>query len=191
MPGSKCFSRIVTSVALLLLSGCASFSPDGGFGTVEQAVSSRTGQTTQWVRSPDAGDSVQVRVGELLARPISADDAVRIALLNNAGLQADYASLGIAEAELVQASRWRGPRPRRARAPTTPSVFGTWRPPTPGKSRLRERRGVQEVAGQWEAGGGGTGGAARPRHASSAPPRPTPRLPLAHDRGIDAQVLTG
>ena len=110
MPGSKCFSRIVTSVALLLLSGCASFSPDGGFGTVEQAVSSRTGQTTQWVRSPDAGDSVQVRVGELLARPISADDAVRIALLNNAGLQADYASLGIAEAELVQASRWRGPR---------------------------------------------------------------------------------
>ena len=110
MPGSKCFSRIVTSAALLLLSACASFSPDGGFGTVEQAVSSRTGQTTQWVRSPDAGDSVQVRVGELLTKPILADDAVRIALLNNAGLQADYASLGIAEAELVQASRWRGPR---------------------------------------------------------------------------------
>ena len=110
MLGSKCFSRIVTSAALLLLSACASFSPDGGFGTVEQAVSSRTGQTTQWVRSPDAGDSVQVRVGELLTKPILADDAVRIALLNNAGLQAEYASLGIAEAELVQASRWRGPR---------------------------------------------------------------------------------
>jgi len=110
MAGRGIGNRTAAAAILLLLSACASFSPDGGFGTVEQAVSSRTGQTTQWVRSPDATDSVQARVTEMLARPINADDAVRIALLNNAGLQAEYASLGIAEAELVQASRWRGPR---------------------------------------------------------------------------------
>jgi len=34
---------------------------------------------------------------------------VQIALLNNPGLQATYAEVGIAEADLVQASRWRGP----------------------------------------------------------------------------------
>lgn len=53
---------------------------------------------------------MRTRVAELLARPLGADDAAHMALLNNPGLQAEYAELGIAEAELVQASRWRGPR---------------------------------------------------------------------------------
>jgi outer membrane protein TolC len=110
MDAGRLRNGIAASVALLMLSGCASFSSDGGFGAVEQAVSSRAGQTTQWVRSPDAADAVATRLAELLAKPIDADAAVRIALLNNAGLQAEYATLGIAEAELVQASRWRGPR---------------------------------------------------------------------------------
>ena len=35
---------------------------------------------------------------------------MQIALLNNPGLQASYAEVGIAEADLVQASRWQGPR---------------------------------------------------------------------------------
>jgi outer membrane protein TolC len=35
---------------------------------------------------------------------------VQVALLNNPGLQASYAEVGIAEADLVQASRWQGPR---------------------------------------------------------------------------------
>jgi outer membrane protein TolC len=48
-------------------------------------------------------------VKELLAQPLSAQSAVQIALLNNRGLQARYAALGIAEADLVQASRWSGP----------------------------------------------------------------------------------
>jgi hypothetical protein len=37
-------------------------------------------------------------------RPLSADGAVRIALLNNKGLQASYNELGIAEAAMVEAS---------------------------------------------------------------------------------------
>ena len=46
---------------------------------------------------------------ELLAKPLGPTEAVQIALLNNPGLQASYAEVGIAEADLVQASRWRGP----------------------------------------------------------------------------------
>jgi outer membrane protein TolC len=61
------------------------------------------------VRSDSEGDLVRGRVKELLAQPLSAESAVQVALLNNPGLQAGYAEVGIAEADLVQASRWRGP----------------------------------------------------------------------------------
>jgi outer membrane protein TolC len=95
--------------ALAVLSGCASFSPDGGFGSVEQAVVERGGGKAQWLRSADEANSAATRVKELLAQPLSAQAAVQVALLNNRGLQARYAELGIAEADFVQASRWSGP----------------------------------------------------------------------------------
>jgi hypothetical protein len=47
---------------------------------------------------------------ELLRNPLSVDDAVQVALLNNAGLKASLAELGIGEADLVQASRLPNPR---------------------------------------------------------------------------------
>ena len=101
--------RAAVLSALALLAGCVSFSDDGGFGSVEKAAAERGVQGARWVRAADDADSVAARVKELLAAPLSADDAVRIALLNNPGLQARYAELGIAEADLVQASRWSGP----------------------------------------------------------------------------------
>lgn len=96
-------------VGLILLAGCASLSEDAGFTDVEQAVEERTGAQTKWLRSDEEAGSVRGRVKELLGKPLSAQDAVQIALLNNPGLQAGYAEVGIAEADLVQASRWRGP----------------------------------------------------------------------------------
>ena len=94
----------------VLLSGCASFSPDGSFGQVAEAVRTRTGQEAKWLRSADESNSVRARVQELLAQLLTADASVQIALLNNPGLQASYAEMGIAEADLVQASRWSGPK---------------------------------------------------------------------------------
>jgi len=101
--------RRLVVLALAVLAGCKSLAPDGGFSAVEQAVQERTGAQAKWVRSRDEANSVRARVKELLAQPLSAQAAVQIALLNNSGLQASYAQVGIAEAELVQASRWRGP----------------------------------------------------------------------------------
>ncbi len=91
--------------AATLLSGCASFSPDGGFATVEQIAKDRLGKEVRLSRSTADQDTIDQRVAELLAKPLTADDAVQVALLNNRGLQATFQELGITEAEVVQAGR--------------------------------------------------------------------------------------
>jgi len=103
--------RLATAgLMLFVLAGCASLSEDARFSTVEQAVKERTGADTKWTRGDDQANTVRGRVKELLAKPLGPAEAVQIALLNNPGLQASYAEVGIAEADLVQASRWQGPR---------------------------------------------------------------------------------
>jgi len=101
--------RLLALAAAALVAGCTTFSEDGGFGAVEQAVAERSAAQVKWLRSEKEADSVDARVKELLSAPLTPEAAVQIALLSNPGLQARYAELGIAEAELVQASRWRGP----------------------------------------------------------------------------------
>ena len=101
--------RLAIALAALITAGCATLTEDAGFAEVEQVVQERTGAQTKWLRAPDEADTVRARVKELLAQPLGAQDAVQVALLNNPGLQAAYAEVGIAEADLVQASRWRGP----------------------------------------------------------------------------------
>ena len=101
--------RVLALSTIVLLAGCVSFSEDGGFGEVGKAVAGRGAGEAQWIRSADEADSAAARVKELLAQPLTTQAAVQIALLNNRGLQARYAELGIAEADLVQASRWSGP----------------------------------------------------------------------------------
>lgn len=98
-----------TAVAALVLGGCASFSQDGGFTTVEQLTKERVGQTPTYQRTVEQADSAKARVTELLKQPLGADSVVEVALLNNRGLQASYAELGIAESDLVRAGRLANP----------------------------------------------------------------------------------
>ena len=91
------------------LAGCASFSQDGGFGSVEQTTQERIGKDLKWAKTDADRDAIDQRVGELLAKPLSVDDAVQIALLNNKGLQASFYELGISESDLVQAGRLPNP----------------------------------------------------------------------------------
>jgi outer membrane protein TolC len=98
-------------VAALLLAGCASFSSDGGFAAVQQATASRIGMPVElaWARKPQDLAGIDQRVAERLSRPLGQDDAVQVALLNNRGLQAALAQLGITEADIVQAGRLPNP----------------------------------------------------------------------------------
>ena len=104
-------ARLLALAAIaLLFAGCATFSPDGGFGTVETAASERgVKQDVKWIKSDKDGEEARSVVKKLLAMPLTADDAVQIALINNRGLQATYSELGIAESNLVQAGRLSNP----------------------------------------------------------------------------------
>jgi outer membrane protein TolC len=93
--------RAASVLAALVLAACATPGPDGGFGEVSNAVTARTGAETKWVRSEEDAKMVRERVKELLAQPLSAADAVQLALVNNPGLQASYAELGIAAGDLL------------------------------------------------------------------------------------------
>lgn len=99
-----------TALALAItLAGCASFSPDGGFGPVESAARQQLGKDVRWARTPTEQGVLHDRVQALLAKPLTVDDAVQVALLNNRGLQAAFFELGITEAEMVQAGRLANP----------------------------------------------------------------------------------
>ena len=99
----------VLLVSAAVLGGCASFSPDGGFGAVEMTTRDRLGKDLRWSRSDADQDSIDTRVNALLSKPLTVDDAVQVALLNNRGLQATFQELGIIEAEVVQAGRLPNP----------------------------------------------------------------------------------
>jgi outer membrane protein TolC len=97
--------NIVPAVAaVLLLSGCASFTPDGGMTPVVSRVSLELGKDVAKITSAAEDLGVGQRVQSLLAKPLTADAAVQVALLNNRGLQAEYNELGIAEADYVSAT---------------------------------------------------------------------------------------
>ena len=107
---AKCNTRMLAvAISVMVLGGCAAFSKDGGFGAVEQTARERLHKEVRWQRDDRQRESIQATVKKLLASPLSADDAVQVALFGNPGLQATYAELGIAEADLVQAGRMTNP----------------------------------------------------------------------------------
>ena len=94
---------VVLSSALLV-SGCVTFSPDGGMLEVAELAGSEMRKDIVALKTPQDAERARGRVIELLKRALSADAAVQVALLNNRDLQAAYNELGLAEAAMVQAS---------------------------------------------------------------------------------------
>ena len=99
--------KIIPIILLLplMLSGCATFSTDGGFGVVEKSTQNYIKQKPIWANSEAQQQAAAEQLAALLAKPLSVNDAVQIALINNAQLQADFYDLQIAEANVVQAGR--------------------------------------------------------------------------------------
>lgn len=95
--------RLSPLLAALDMAGCASVSPDGLRGDVAKHTEGKLPPGAQ-LPSPDAKaqQDAQTQINDWLQKPVDAGTAVRIALLNNPGLQAQLAQLGIADAQRVQ-----------------------------------------------------------------------------------------
>lgn len=101
--------RVLRSFAIglfpLVLGGCASFSEDRGkvafLAPVAQFAATTLDKDVTVIRTTDEAATARQTVERLKRRPLTADSAVQIALLNNRRLQAAYHELAIAEAERV------------------------------------------------------------------------------------------
>ena len=93
----------------LLLAACASAVPDlytapnAGFAAVSDQTSAAIGKRTAFTQTQAENEAIQREVRALVqGKTISADTAVQVALLNNKGLQASYAEIGLSAATAWQ-----------------------------------------------------------------------------------------
>ncbi len=150
-----------------VLTACAAFSPDGGMDLVSGIASEELKKDAFVIRTPEQASAVRAHVQHLMRKPLTADAAVQIALLNNRGLQAAYNELGIAEAAMVGAS-----------LPPNPT-FSFARIVGPGRTRdraahRRQYPGARDLAGARRRSPptvSGRRSCARPRRRCGSPPR--------------------
>lgn len=95
-------TAIFLSFAAVLLTSCVSVPRDAGTNDVQQAIAKRGGPAVEWNAQPATAD--HERVAAMLADELTADEAVAIAMLNSPRLQVTLAELGIARADLIEAS---------------------------------------------------------------------------------------
>lgn len=98
-------------LAAIALCACASVHPTKSRRKVGDLVEQRTGAKDVITEKQDERSRAQVRtrVAELVAKPLTLDRAVQIALLNNRELRAVLEDLGVAQADLVQAGLLQNP----------------------------------------------------------------------------------
>lgn len=97
------------AAATVVLAGCATTPPDHGFAELDSAVRQRTGMAVTWNHGAGAGQASSDVARSILSRPLRPEGAVQVALLRNRGLQASFADIGLAEADLAQAGLLQNP----------------------------------------------------------------------------------
>ena len=93
---------ILAALATVALAGCASVPRDAGADDVQRAIKERGSPPIEWRAQPATADDE--RIAALLQGELTAEEAVAVAMLNNPRLQATLAELGIARADLIEAS---------------------------------------------------------------------------------------
>jgi len=117
---------LLAAVPALAAVGCASTSPQPAFRDVAAAVEQRSGHRIEWDQGTAEDARVARAIDRMLARELTVDGAVQIALLRNQSLQATYEELGVAQADLVQAGLLSNPV---FGVSLDPSEYDTLQPP--------------------------------------------------------------
>ncbi|HKQ47523.1 MAG TPA: TolC family protein [Phycisphaerae bacterium] len=92
---------------MLIPTGCAQVNPSADYRRAATEVIAATGQAAVYDPTDDA--RARQMVSELLGNGMTAEDSVRIALLNNPTLQAAFFRIGMARADLVQSGLFSNP----------------------------------------------------------------------------------
>jgi outer membrane protein, heavy metal efflux system len=83
---------------------------EGTFPGVEQSIQERTGKMVRWEVDQAAHEQTLRDVRLLLRRPLTAENAVQIALFNNRSLQATFEEIGLSAADLLEAETIPNPK---------------------------------------------------------------------------------
>ncbi|AKJ30707.1 TolC family protein [Caldimonas brevitalea] len=102
-------TAVVAVTAALLLGGCASTAIDQNFQGAQRLTQSHLGAEVKWLTSDEARRQAQADVDATLAKPLTADDAVRLALAHSPALQAALFESAAASAGATQSARLPNP----------------------------------------------------------------------------------
>lgn len=94
---------------ICLLVGCVSIPERPGFQDIQSDVAQRIDRQIVWNQNSPADLATSDEILQILREPLTVDEAVQIALLNNHNIHATYEELGIAQADLVQAGLLQNP----------------------------------------------------------------------------------
>lgn len=94
-------ARFAVIAAGLTVCSCAT--PPASLSRVQSHLLDRTGYRVHWNRNSTEGRQIEEEVRALLRRPLTAERAVQVALLNSPELQARFEEIGIAQANLIEA----------------------------------------------------------------------------------------
>jgi cobalt-zinc-cadmium efflux system outer membrane protein len=94
--------HLLATFAALALASCVSVPRDAGIDDIQHAIAQRGAPAVTWSEQPSTSD--HERVATMLADELTADEAVAIAMMNSPRLQVTLAELGIARADLIEAS---------------------------------------------------------------------------------------
>jgi cobalt-zinc-cadmium efflux system outer membrane protein len=97
----------ISLVTVVLAAGCATVPRDSGVADVQREIALRTNQNVEIRRAAPGTDDPRIQA--LMQGELDADKAVAIALMNNPRVQVALADLGIARADLLEASTIRNP----------------------------------------------------------------------------------
>ena len=99
----------VAAAVTLTLAGCASTAINDNFGSAQQLSKERLGAEVKWLTTDADRTQAQSDVDAMLAKPLSGDDAVRIALAYSPALQAMLYEGAVSSASATQSARLPNP----------------------------------------------------------------------------------
>ena len=109
MPRPTRRALLLAAISAVLLAGCATVDIDGSINRVNRDVGSVTGGKLALARSERERNELQAAATVLLAQPLSADQAVQLALINNPSMQALLAQSWADSATAAQSGRLPNP----------------------------------------------------------------------------------